>query len=85
MTQMLTKKAELFILKPEIHCFMEAMRKKSRPWFYWENRDMLHLEGILFYYLLYIYATNRVSRSVFYFIKFSEEDGVWLVIKKEVA
>lgn len=46
---------------------------------------MLHLVGILFYYLLYIYATNRVSRSVFYFIKFTEEDSVWLVIKKEVA
>ena len=34
MTQMLTKKAELFILKPEIHCFMEAMRKKSRPYYF---------------------------------------------------
>ena len=51
--------------------------------FYWENRDLLHLVGILLYYLLYIYATNRVRRSVFYFIKFTEEDGVWLVNKKK--
>ena len=35
------------------------------------------------YYLLDIYATNQVSRSVYYFIKFTEEDGVWLVIKKK--
>lgn len=34
MTQMLTKKAELFILKPEIHCIMEAMGKKSRPYYF---------------------------------------------------
>ena len=44
---------------------------------------MLHLVGILFYYLLYIYATNRVSRSVFYFIKFTEEDGVRFANKKK--